>query len=118
MNEENYIIEKAGKRNPFQVPDGYFDTFASQLMQSLPEQPVCKPCAKTVRLHSVFYAAASICVLLVCMAVYLLWPASAQTDAVQAQAPVYKESDNASFDEVADYVMLDNQDIYACLADY
>ena len=32
MNEEQYLIEKAGKENPFRVPEGYFDTLASQVM--------------------------------------------------------------------------------------
>ncbi len=33
MRGEKYIEEKVGKRNPFQVPEGYFEQFASQLMQ-------------------------------------------------------------------------------------
>ena len=33
MEEQKYIEEKAGKRNPFRVPDGYFDNFAAQMMQ-------------------------------------------------------------------------------------
>ena len=40
MNEEKYIEERVGKRNPFLVPDGYFDHLADQVMASLPEQPV------------------------------------------------------------------------------
>ena len=43
MNEEKYIEEKVGRRNPFVVPEGYFDTFADQMMASLPErQPQVK----------------------------------------------------------------------------
>ena len=38
MNEEKYIEERVGKRNPFLVPDGYFDHLADQVMASLPEQ--------------------------------------------------------------------------------
>jgi hypothetical protein len=32
MNEEQYLINKAGKENPFRVPEGYFDSLASQVM--------------------------------------------------------------------------------------
>ena len=43
MNEEKYIEERVGKRNPFRVPDGYFDQFPEQLMNSLPKrQPKAK----------------------------------------------------------------------------
>ena len=67
MNEEKYIEEKVGRRNPFVVPEGYFDTFA------VSQQPL--------------------------------------------QAEAVKVSTDVAFDEAADYVMLDNSDIYACLSD-
>ena len=35
MNEEQYLIEKVGKENPFRVPEGYFDTLASQVMSRI-----------------------------------------------------------------------------------
>ena len=35
MNEEQYLINKAGKENPFRVPEGYFDSLASQVMSSV-----------------------------------------------------------------------------------
>jgi len=72
MNEEKYIEEKLGKRNPFLVPDGYFDSFADRLMQQLPERPVhdeaspevCKP-ARMVQMRRWLYAAACAVVLVV-----------------------------------------------------
>ena len=60
MNEEKYIEEKVGRRNPFTVPEGYFDTFADQLMASLPER---QPRAKHVWMLPMRYAAAVVCVL-------------------------------------------------------
>ena len=73
MNEEKYIEERVGKRNPFQVPEGYFDSFADRMMQQLPERPVSveaspkvrKP-ALTVRMRPWLYAAA-------CMPLPVLW---------------------------------------------
>ena len=53
-NEEKIIQEKLGNQNPFRVPEGYFDSFADQLMSQIPEtkreveQPVHK--ATKVRL--------------------------------------------------------------------
>ena len=114
MNEEKYIEEKAGKRNPFLVPEGYFEALTEQVMQSLPER---KPRAKSIWLRPVFYAAASVCALLISAAVWLALPG--ETDRQQAQViEVRQEQGDTYFDEAADYMMLDNQDIYAYLADY
>ena len=33
ISEEKFIAEKFGRREPFRVPDGYFDDFASQMME-------------------------------------------------------------------------------------
>ena len=119
MNEEKYIEEKVGKRNPFVVPEGYFEQLTDQVMQSLPDR---RPRAKTVWLRPVLYAAASVCALFVCATVWLSWPRSSQQDqkdvAEAVQAVQMQQPDDAFFDEAADYMMLDNQAIYACLSDY
>lgn len=114
MNEEKYIEEKVGKRNPFRVPEGYFEGLTDEVMRALPER---KPRAKTVWMRPVFYAAASVCALFVCAAVWLSWPqASAPSQGPVAEVLPQQEPDDTFFDEAADYMMLDNQDIYACLA--
>ena len=42
--EEKYLEDKYGKKQPFKVPNGYFDSFADNLMDKLPEQqPVMTP---------------------------------------------------------------------------
>ena len=119
MEEEKYIKELVGKRNPFVVPEGYFEQLTDQVMQSLPDR---RPRAKTIWLRPVFYAAASVCALFVCATVWLSWPSSSQQDqkgvAEAVQAVQMQQPDDTYFDEAADYMMLDNQAIYACLADY
>lgn len=45
MSDEERITKKIGKENPFKVPDGYFEDFQQQLMNSLPER---FPSEKTV----------------------------------------------------------------------
>ena len=114
MKEEKYIEELVGKRNPFVVPEGYFEHLTADVMQSLPER---RPRAKTIWMRPVFYAAASVCALFVCATVWLSWPKSSTMPQGQV-AEVVQEPDEAFFDEAADYMMLDNQDIYACLSDY
>jgi len=114
MNEEQYIEQRVGKRNPFCVPEGFFDSFAEQMVQSLPER---QPRSKSFWLRPSSYAiAASVCGLLIGAAVYLHQVDSSQQTHVQVVA--VQDQGDSSFDEAADYVMLDNQDIYACLAGY
>ena len=119
MNEEMYIQEKVGKRNPFRVPEGYFDNLTAQVMQNLPEQP--KRRTKSVFMRPVFYAAASVCALLVAGAAWM-WQAKCETstDTVQAQAVVQPQQQEVSgeyMEEAVDYMMLDNHEIYAYLAE-
>ena len=121
MNEEMYIQEKVGKRNPFRVPEGYFEGLTDQIMQSLPDQP--KRRAKSVFMRPVFYTAvASVCALLVAGAAWMWHPTTetSSTGAVQAKAVVQPQQQDATedyMDEAADYMMLDNHEIYAYLAE-
>jgi len=123
MKEEKYLIGKVGKENPFRVPEGYFDTLASQIMAKVEAEGVeardIKPGkerrAKTVWLRPVLYAAASVCALFISVVAYQSY--SDQGIAAPAQNVVANHQMTEDyFEEAADYVMLDNQDIYACLS--
>lgn len=115
MNEEKYIEERVGRRNPYKVPEGYFEAFTSQLMLQLPERPVK---ARQVRMRRPLYLAAACLVALLISGV--AWMFLSQPEA-QPQAPVQiaaqQESVEESIDEAADYMMLDNHEIYALLSE-
>ena len=38
MGKEDNILRKVGTKNPFSVPDGYFEQFTQKLMEGLPEK--------------------------------------------------------------------------------
>lgn len=38
MKEEDKILNKIGTENPFRVPEGYFESFTSEVMNRLPEK--------------------------------------------------------------------------------
>ena len=61
--EEKYLEDKYGKKQPFKVPNGYFDSFADNLMDKLPEQqPVITPHISMWRkLRLTVAVAASVC---------------------------------------------------------
>ena len=131
INEELYLRSRMGKENPFRVPEGYFDNFASQLMEKLPGKPAMdgvgaervttevRHTALIKHLRPLLYAAACLLIAVMSVTVYLTrsdMEADNQTMAVVAQTQDASTSSDAYFDEAADYAMLDNYDIYACLA--
>ena len=125
MKEELYLIEKVGKQNPFKVPEGYFDTLTSQIMAKVDaegaalEKPAKVKTAKTVWLRPLLYAAACGVCLIVSVASYMSYEDKSDVAPAEKIAAVQQTFDDYSFDEAADYVMMDNQDIYACLvSDY
>ena len=88
MMEEKYLIEKVGKEKR----------------------------AKVLWLRPVLYAAASVCALFISVVAYQSHSdkdVTAPTQTVVANNQMLMDD---YFDEAADYVMLDNQDIYACLS--
>ena len=124
MMEEKYLIEKVGKENPFRVQEGYFDTLSSQIMAKVEAEGVAprdikagkEKRAKVLWLRPVLYAAASVCALFISVLAYQSHSddgVAAPTQTVVANNQMLMDD---YFDEAADYVMLDNQDIYACLS--
>lgn len=136
MNEEDYLNSRMGKKNLFTVPEGYFEQLTQQVMDKIPQtaesetkavtremQPLHKPARVAVmkRLRPWLYAAACICVGVFIAAIAFNnrsevaspQPA-AQQIAVNDQADYGYYSDTY-IDEEADYAMIDNQEIYACL---
>lgn len=114
-NEEKYLRERVGQKNPFRTPEGYFDQFTANMMAQLPErslkvedhQPVAKKVAMPLR-HW-FYAAACVAALVV-TAFSFHFHAASDTPQQVAVSENY-------IDEAADYAMLDNMDIYQLLAE-
>jgi hypothetical protein len=110
-NEEKYIREKVGQKNPFTVPEGYFDQLTSQVMSQLPER---RQKSRVVQLRKWFYAAACVAAVAV---MGLTYHFHQQADDQTVVASVDSNTDNSYIDEAADYAMLDNTEIYAYLAE-
>lgn len=142
-DEEKIITTQAGKRNTFRVPDGYFEQFTERMMQRLPEQETGEVArtvqlserepaktAKTSRLRMLRpYLAAAACL---CFAVFGITfymhqhqgsndaqALNVQHSTQSAQQQILNSAaEEAYFEEAADYVMLDNAEIYAYLSEY
>ena len=113
MNEEEYIKMKMdGRKNPFRVPEGYFDSFADKLMEQLPEN---QNRARAVPMRRWWlYAAACLLVAVVSAVVWFSQQPSMAVEQPSHVANVVTTDDY--LEEAADYMMVDNQDIYACLS--
>ena len=108
MNEEEYIRERMGNRNPFIVPEGYFDRLADEVIGKTKPKP-----AMVRYLRPLLYAAACAAM---AIAVSTVFRSQQQDDtllmAQQQEATAYSDT---YMDDMADYAMLDNEDIYAGL---
>jgi hypothetical protein len=124
--EEKEKKERFGQTNHFRVPDGYFDQLTERVMSQLPEREktaeqvsLSAPRHKSrlVALRPWLYAAACmVAVVFMGVAFYFHQVKEEQT---LANANVVNTTNTESqyIDEYADYVMLDNAEIYAYLAD-
>lgn len=109
MNEEQYIKSRMNGKNPFRVPDGYFDNLTANIMQQLPEQPKRSVIA---RMRPWLYAAACMIAVIFSATLYFYSPS------ISGQQVASFDHENVTesyIDEAADFVMADNTDIYACL---
>ena len=113
LKEDNILNSRFGKKNHFQVPAGYFDQLTDRVMANLPEQepriihmqpslwqrmPIRKIGGSVLALK---YTGSS-------------KPAMAHVDHMVQKAAVNNNED-ATFNEMADYTMMDNETIYASL---
>ncbi len=121
MKREEQIRGRFGKANPYRVPEGYFEGFASQLMDKLPERApvVVQHAAPMMRpLRRWLCAAACLCVLVMSAAVFMARGDRHASTGAESQAASLSISAFDLYEEsVADYAMMDNADIYAYLAD-
>lgn len=124
MKEEKILSDKFGKGNHFSVPEGYFDSFADKLMEQLPE-----PEARVIEMHAESWlhrlplrkiaAVVGVAVVLGGGSLFFAHQQSSHhTQMAHVEAGHHNlsgGSEYGTFDEMADYTMMDNQDIYASL---
>ena len=138
MNEEKKINNIFGKENHFKVPEGYFDNFAEQMMAKIPEQEIDtleetdrelqENKAKFVHLSlwrrlplRKIAAVLAVTAMLGGGVLYQLqqaekkYHAMAHNEAPAIESSHVTDGDDAAFEQMADYTMMDSQDFYAQL---
>lgn len=119
MKEELLIERKFGKQKPFNVPDGYFDTFRSDIMARLPLAVSAKKRPVTRILRPVTWAAC-IAVAFIVTGVCLsgIFRNTGKRIANVSQVEMSQQASNDYLiDELSDYAMMDNDDFYSFIAD-
>lgn len=143
-SDEKYILSRFGNKNHFTVPEGYFEHLQDDIFTSvamLEEEKTVETCPKedkpkTIPLRSrmLRYAAACAGIMVAGAVAWTAFTLSAPqqdpTLAAKDNKPQAETTDNSMdtlpandtpahhsvSDEMADYSMLDNEDIYSLLA--
>lgn len=122
--EEQILIKRFGKKEPFKVPDGYFDDFTSKLMERLPERPEHQLAVTPLRSRQtrlwrfLSVAAALVCAMVMGATLYLGIYKTHDTTSVALNSHDETKAIYGDFDQMADYTMADNEDFYAYVAGY
>ncbi len=126
MEKDERIIEKRfGRRAPFKVPEGYFDSFASHLVESLPERPLSAAKAQSAAVMPLrsnrrpmwkrwASVAAGVCAVVFGAGVYLHQGRATTSIVASSQESTAGYS---AVDAMADYAMFDTQDMYAYMSE-
>lgn len=114
MSEFNFNANQLKEHhNPFKVPEGYFDHFSDKFMATLPNNLAIIHHSWWNRYRYILASAACIVGMVLISTIYV---GHFQEQEVQEVAEQHKI--DASIDEMADYAMYDNGDMYASLSEY
>lgn len=117
MKEEDELLKKYGTKNPFTVPEGYFENFSKELMNKLPEKeqmPALEPASTWQRIKPWAYMAAMFCGLMFTVRVVVGPP--------KQDTPIFTAAETEQFSDeyietILDHSMMDDYTLYQYLTD-
>lgn len=122
MRTEENLKEMFGRENPFKVPENYFETLADNIIGQLPEESSARVVKMSVWKKYRVHLLAAACVLSVLFSAGIYVSVKENTKEAQVfdktrveVAETTIEAEDA-FDEMADYVMIDKEDMYAYIS--
>lgn len=119
MNPEEKILQKIGKKNPFTVPENYFENFTQELMDKLPaKEAVLQTEAPTLwqRVKPWLYMAAMFCGIMLSVRIFVGEPQKDEFPISQAEAEMLPDEEWENFmrraftDNYETYQFLTNAD--------
>lgn len=100
MNPEEKILQKIGKKNPFTVPENYFENLTQELMDKLPaKEAVLQTEALTLwqRVKPWLYMAAMFCGIMLSVRIFVGNPQQEEFPISQAEAEMLPEEEWENF---------------------
>ena len=132
MEVEHQLHSTYGNKRPFTVPDHYFSDLSSQIMANIPVEEPVKTSVNTLktkkshfvlirRVRPLAIAAAMIGIVMIAFWSFADYTSNQKSAADAPEKGVgeslSKATSSDSFDEAADYIMMDEDDMYAYVAD-
>lgn len=100
MSPEEKILQKIGKKNPFTVPENYFENFTQELMDKLPaKEAVLQTEAPTLwqEVKPWLYMAAMFCGIMLSVRIFVGNPQQEEFPISQAEAEMLPEEEWENF---------------------
>lgn len=127
INEDKELRNLVGDRTPFTVPEGYFDRLQSEVMAKIPAQDMTIGQGSATKiatkrrwlLRPIAGIAALVCLLIGAGVFYYQHNITdVDTPAASAIEPTVASVYDADYgDDAADYIMMDNDDLYSYMMD-
>ncbi|MGL4851955.1 MAG: hypothetical protein ACRC3Z_04845 [Phocaeicola sp.] len=116
MKEENDIRKKCGTDNPFSVPEGYFEQFAKEMMEKLPEKEIQEEPEVTrwQKMKPWVYMAAMFCGMMFSIKLFVGDASKEQPLFTTAETVELSEEE---VEEMMNYSMIDDYTLYQYLTD-
>lgn len=117
MKEDKDLLKKYGKKNPFTVPEGYFQDFSEKLMEQLPGKEVMSE--PEIRMWDrikpwVYMAAMFVGLMFTVRAFVGEQPSSQSTD---MEIGNYTEIPDEYLDPIVNQTMMDDYELYQYLTE-
>ena len=120
MGKEENILRKVGTKNPFWVPDHYFEEVTQEIMSKLPEkEPMLTMSEPTMweRVKPWLYMAAMFCGLMLSVRMFV-GEKEAQSPAAGTMGDMeFSEVPDEYIDPIVDQTMMDDYTLYEYLTD-
>ena len=118
MGKEDNILRKVGTKNPFSVPDGYFEKFSEELTSRLPEkETVLIPSEPTLweRVKPWIYMVAMFCGIMLSVRVFVGVPQKEDFPSITLAEAESIEAEE--WENIVRMSRLDDYDLYQLLTD-
>ena len=118
IKEEDFLIQKFGRERHFTVPEGYFAQFHEKMMEQIatPKAEV-RPLRRRSMWQTVVYAAACLFAAVVMTGAYF-HADNVVAGKSTADKTAQTTATGDAIDQAADYMMLDESDLYAYMEEY